>query len=170
VKLRNAVVAVLLTATVASCDSNEQPPTSRPSPQASPSQSVAVRHAEWGQPVDVDGRYTITVSKPVDATDKFGCGGGSNCGRIGEMDVTVTAGRDDMSLSGAFQFKGVDDNFSEVGSTYVSQVGDVVLPAGKTHVEKAVQIHYGEAAKTNQLTLWVCDPAGVKLVEWKLTG
>jgi hypothetical protein len=167
------VTAVVVAAFAAGCGSpgggGPEPGVSTGPGSSGASPTVAPRVGEWGSPVDVDGRFTVTVSRPVDATAKFSCGDGT-CGRTGEMDVTVTAGRDDVALSKAFVFTGVDDDLSEVGTTYIAQVGEVVLPAGKTHVERAVQVHYGDESKTNALTLWLVDPAGVKLVEWRLPG
>jgi hypothetical protein len=155
------VVAALALLTTTACDSTAKPaassPASSPSATASASPSKAPIAGEWGKPVTLDG-YVITFTAPVDATDRFPCTGCNSATLT--MNVIITAIAQPLDPSG-LMVKAVDGNYSSAG---VTQLGDAVIPAGKTHTAE-VQIQPGIAQRKGLIVLTLTGNSGS--VEWR---
>ena len=159
---RIILVAVAAAVAVTGCASDPGNRTSETGSNTAGRSAASLIRADWLDPVNL-GDYTIMITKPVDATEQYPGGPG----RVGVIDVMITAGEKDVPLA-QIQFTGTDDNWTSVGTSWLFQVGDDVLPAGKTRSETGVQIHYSERAKTDALILYVTAPDGTHLAKWTL--
>jgi hypothetical protein len=83
----------------------------------------------WGIPYTTD-LFTITMSRPVDVSKEYSW-------TVFTTTVTVTA-KESLELSAIDeQFVGTDSNF---GVVYLTDIGNGILPEGKTRVARKVQI------------------------------
>lgn len=149
------VIVVLALAGCTTDGGGRDEQTKQPTP-STPQQTTMT--AEWGKPVPVDG-YTITFTTPVDATENYPCTGCDTGVLL--TTATITAGNEPLDPRGLL-IEASDANYSTVGMT---PIGDMVIPANGTHVEKDVQIHANMERRKGLIVIRLTG--ATKVVEWR---
>jgi len=143
-----------------------------PSLAADTPSAAPIPHAEFGKPIDIDGHFTIAMTRPVDATDRFQCALDGVVGpcpsQTALVDVTVVA-TDAVDLGSLFIGGSTPDGYSITGTA----VGGQTMQPGATHVTRGLELQYDEGATALQAQLWLTFSGyytGGHLAEWSWDG